>query len=348
MRVLKMSLALLTALASHVVSAQTTNPSTLTTVAVPPAVTVTTASDPSPHYAGYVVTLTNKSNTTLIKVRMSGSITWTSGLTAASIQPDPDLPVECVIADTTFSCDFTNSGLVLAPGASKSFPVIVKVPEYNGTQDSDPSITLSSKAVFKNGNTSSSNPSSDATLLSNAKTSVVAQSITSVQSLVTRNGGTLRTGGADFFASLSDQWTTSVKVPGGFTTPTQTAYTTALITDSIEASSCASYAVKCFSSSLTIPGSFASLEITILWDDSAIKSGTKAENVKLYYFGEHPEIAYPIQVQLCSVDGGPSPGRPCQSSPPYRYSKQTDPNLPSYWGDIRFNVKALDNGKYIN
>jgi hypothetical protein len=81
-------------------------------------------------------------------------------------------------------------------------------------------------------------------------------------------------------------------------------------------------------------------------DESKIKPGTKPENVKLYYTHD-PNLA-PVQVQLCG-SGQPAPGQPCLESIPIKYSKQSVPAVPSsFWGDIEFRVKALDNGRYTN
>ena len=96
-----------------------------------------------------------------------------------------------------------------------------------------------------------------------------------------------------------------------------------------------------------MPGTFNSLLVVIRWDESKIKPGTKPENVKLFYTHD-PNLA-PVQVQLCSVTGGPTPGQPCLESIPSKYSKQSVPLVPSsFWGDIEFRVTAIDNGRYTN
>jgi hypothetical protein len=169
-------------------------------------------------------------------------------------------------------------------------------------------------------------------------------------SFVPDTGGPFFTGDGAL-ATRDDPWTTKVTVPSNYTVPTTaTTYTSASLFEELRLTSC-EYPT-CYSSQLTIPGTFAKLQIQIFWDKSA-SNGVNPDRAKLYYTGSNGAISYPIQLQLCSADAityGPAPsfGRPCFSALPIRIPNNS-PDWPrAAWQDILFSIEAVDNGKYEN
>lgn len=303
-------------------------------------------------YAAYQVTVSNSTTNTLNRVFVAASASATP-----SVAGDPPIPVifyssiPSTLACTGLGTSSVNCALAsLPPGASTSLYLVAKAPQQ-GT-----AITVAWTAGGDEGNgggngccnqtgtavTALIDPTTNTSFLTNAL------------SFVPPEGTTLFTG-VEAVPSSTDGWTTLVRVPQ---LDTSLPWTTASIAETTLLNSCAPYAKAngCFSSDLTIPGSFAKLLITLRWDKDFFALGnTKPADVKLFYTGDsslHPAIAYPIQLQLCSADlvtwgSAPSSGRPCLTRPPFKLSNQTTPNK-DLWGDLQFDVEALDNGKYTN
>ena len=165
---------------------------------------------------------------------------------------------------------------------------------------------------------------------------------TQVKSTVPRTGGKFFTGDTGV-ATTADPWTTTVVVPSRLT------YTTALIEEFVDVNSCSADLLTCNLSSLTIPGSFAFLQITLRRDTTTIKPGAKIANATIYY-RPTPTLVTPepdsVPVLDCTVTGGPQLGVPCIESRK-AYTKKNAPIPTLEWeGDWEFVIHALDNGQY--
>lgn len=317
---------------------------------------VTLRSDRYDTRVSYRVVVKNNTTNALNRSFYSGSITVDgSATTSASIELPVFLEPQGVLsctqsAPTNINCVLGSNGS-LTPGSSAAFWITVKAPSA-GAKLTLNSIFGGDEGKGVGNGCCDSVASTDTTLVDPLTGTTVK---TNARSFIRAAGGKIFTGlNQDPPATPDDPWVTIVEIPaftsglsvnGGVST---LPFTTATLTETTILTSCAPYALAqgCFSSDLAIPGTFNSLRVVIRWDESKIKPGTKPENVKLYYTHD-PNLA-PVQVQLCG-SGQPAPGQPCLESIPIKYSKQSVPAVPSsFWGDIEFRVKALDNGRYTN
>lgn len=160
-----------------------------------------------------------------------------------------------------------------------------------------------------------------------------------LSSFVAPQGGSFYTGDGAV-SSTQDGWTTRVLVPGF------EGQTTANIAEEGLAASCSPYALAggCYRTELAIPGTFPGLlRIQFRWDKSLYRLA-KPEQARLYYRKLPTDPA--VALLVCGV-GGPSPGLPCLATPPRKLGSQDTPNK-ELWGDLQFDVLAVDNGVYEN
>jgi hypothetical protein len=139
-------------------------------------------------------------------------------------------------------------------------------------------------------------------------------------------------------ATATDPWLTFVTVPAS-----SQQITTLEI---VETSSNVPLASNLFSrevSSLTIPGTFASLRIILRRDSSTIASSAKIASARIYYYGGTDPGALGTELFACTA-AGPAPGVPCIASR-VEFSKKTAPT-PAWERDWQFEILAIDNGRY--
>jgi hypothetical protein len=117
----------------------------------------------------------------------------------------------------------------------------------------------------------------------------------------------------------------------------------------------------CFSSDVSIPNFIVTLpdpltaidptkllQITIRLDKSFFNLGnTKPADVKLYYYKDSTVLPPGYELKLCSVAAPPTAQEPCFAVPP-RILKNSDTADKDLWGDLEFNIWALENGRYAN
>jgi hypothetical protein len=314
-------------------------------------------------YAAYRVTLTNGATNTLNRVFLSGTATNVGG-TDAVLYDD-------FVANTGDSCQagatpnsVSCSLASLAPyGGTSTFYVVFKGPktgtriDFNWTAGGFEGGGVGNGCCSQSGKQSTGlvDPSTDPSFRTQAKTFVKPST-----------GGTLFTG-AEAIATSNDGWTTTVDVPAYVATTPTTATINEFTNAELTELACPSYSTysTCFASRLSIPGTFASLEITIRLDKAFFNLGrTDPATVPLYYTGDaekpKPDYVpfYPHSIRLCAADAAdpslapyiatlgsvPLPGRPCFSDPP-RIIPNSDPVKDSR-GDLEYRVSARDNGRY--
>jgi hypothetical protein len=151
-------------------------------------------------------------------------------------------------------------------------------------------------------------------------------------------------------ATPTDTWTTTVNLPGA------SQATTATLIDTVATVACAPDLLTCSTSTVTIPGTFANLLITLRRDATTIANGAKIANAQIVYDNPaHPDprIAYPLTLLSCEdTTWGPLPqsGIPCVNLRT-AYPKKSTPKRPvpaGYEGDWEFLIKAIDNGRFTN
>lgn len=325
-------------------------------VAVPAQVTLARGGGPDGlslvTYAAYLVTIANNTTNTLNRVFFNAAAVNVGSSEALAFQGTVPVAAGCIgIGTAQLECSLSSLG----PGASTSFHAVVTAPA-SGTRI-DLNWTAGGFEGNGVGNGCCSKSGTASTALVDPATDSSFQ--TSMTSFVLPGGGTFFTG-AEAVSTTADGWTTIVRVPA-FTSLPQT---TAAVAESRSAESCAPYALACFSTALTIPGTFdlQPLEIILRWDSAYFKlGGTKPADVKLFYDAS-PRVPpagtlYPHQLRLCTVDaadtatnpGGVAPiaGRPCLDGAPRKLGKQDTPNK-ALWGDLEIRALATDNGVYKN
>jgi len=306
-------------------------------------------------YVGYSISLGNTTGGTATATNTSFTVTATASDTQEVVKlllnADVVLPAGCTAtAVNSFTC------IVGQLKAGQSFPpfqVFFRAPTkvINGSfDDVDPDSTADNDYVKvqltwhyaertndQNPNTNSSGSATDASVL------LGTPNPTQVKSTVPKTGGEFFTGGA--VATGGDNWTTTVVVPA------TTSFTTAEITETAGVP-VAPTLLNSSTTTLSIPGTFQKLIITLRRDASTIVKGAKIASARLYYDNPTtpaPGVTYPYEVLPCTdtTHGTlPKPGIPCINRRT-EYTKKTAP-APDWEGDWEFEVFALDNGRYVN
>ena len=334
----------------------------ITTVTpTPSAVTYSTASLPT--YASYAVTLAHYAsrNELLKPVSFTASTTVVDannvavpGLTAAFVAAS--LPAGCTIGatPTSLKCTFPNG--MYYKTDKITFTVTVAAPTGGHH------VNFTSQASWTEcdyyHNHAEYGPSSTVTTALNAPDPL------KVSTVVLPTGGTLYTGTNSGIPAptTSNTWAAKVVVP-----PT-TGSTTASIQNLIADPACprAANLLDCSASTMTIPGTFANLVVTLRRDASTISRWAKINSAIVYYDNPgHPAPGIPyanygFHVPACTdttYGALPRSGVPCIQTRTAVYAPRTrkdrdddcDPYDKSkkllYW---EFVILAVDNGRFSN
>jgi hypothetical protein len=307
----------------------------VTTVVQP----VTLSSTSQPTYASYDVTLTNTKPNPISGVRFIGTTQVVNGGPTLAPFHSSSPGVACTptnASQTAISCPIAQ----LLPGTSGavSFRVTFNAPVAGERID------FVWSAVFdeSGGGASDGDAGTQSTMLAPPDDN-------NVSSVVPEGGDvTLSTGSSSGVATPSDTWTTTVTVPAG------AAATTASVGESVSTVTCAPDLLTCSTSTLTIPGTFANLVITLRRDASTIARGARIDSARIFYQPDSNNPSLGNEVLSCDdpsfVNRTPTAGNPCID---FRkaYGKKSLPRNPvpaGYEGDWEFVIKAIDNGKYVN
>jgi hypothetical protein len=289
-----------------------------------------------PTYAQYNVVIQNTSTPTISGWRFMGRTSVAGGTTTASFYAAGS-DSRCVAnnsAGTEVVCSFEP----LASGAQMGFSIA-----FNGPADGN-QIDFSWR-VFWDESGSGGNDG----FRSAAATGLYAPNDSQVSSVVPSQAPALTffTGGG--IATVADSWVTRVTVPANVSTST-----TATVSETVTPGGCAADLLTCNTSTLDIPGSFASLlEIMLRRDASTIAKGAKIDSARIYY--QHTSTSSEIEVPACtdsSYGTLPQPGIPCEDRTLRKaYPKKSTPKSPvpaGFEGDWEFVIRAVDNGRYTN
>lgn len=312
------------------------DPTVLSTVTAVPSVVTYSRPLQTPPFATYVayeVAIVNNSTNTLNNVRLEGS----TSVAGASSQTAPfvsslNLGCTTTTAATAIVCQI---GQLRGGGAgTSSFVVIFQAPAA-GT-----SVDFAWKLFYAEG--SNDNGAHLDTNTGTTSTTLGTPIATELKTYVPPGGGTFFTGGSGV-ATSADPWTTTVNIPSA-------AKAEILETSSLVA--CAPDLLTCEVSSLSIPGTFPQLTITLRRDVSTIAKGAKIASARILYSNPttpDPRIVYPYEVLPCTdTTWGPLPqiGIPCENrAARIEFNKKTAPT-PDWIGDWQFEIRARDNGKY--
>ncbi len=296
------------------------------------------ATPPLPTWAAWKVTVANNGKNVVNHITFTGATTvLTPGETAPFLMAEGlgGASVNCTatnLPQTAVNCDL---GTLRSGGDAVSFVLIFKGPVAVAAPLPADRIDFAWQASYAEALSDNPGASRQDTQSGLAPpTALGTPLVTQVQSTVPRAGGTFFTGNTGV-ATAADPWTTTVNVPA------RLAYTTAMILEAPALNSCAPDLLTCNASTLTIPGNFSHLTITLRRDASTIKPGAKIANAKIYYASDNVTFT---EVLDCAVTGGPQPGVPCMEART-AYTKKTAPT-PQWEGDWEFVIRALDNGRY--
>jgi hypothetical protein len=291
-------------------------------------------------FIAYEVTVKNDTGNVTNQVVFAGKFAGdTAGLKIFGTAP---APCNYTDATLTLTCNIGQLRANTDPVGSVAHFVVVFQTPTAGTQ-----LDFNWGTTYSSGNSPYSTPS----IVNDTNGTTYAKLITATSSEIATSFNTYVPAGTSFTfftgttgkaSSTNDnRWTTTVTIPA--TDPT-----TANVAQSQDQQSCSPDLLTCNVSTLTIPGQFASLTITLRRDASTIKSGAKIQNAVITYskipFGQ-PGYD-PHDVPLCSnVPGGvPTLGNPCMDAPKAYTKKNTSD--PEFLGDWEFVIHALDNGSY--
>jgi hypothetical protein len=278
-------------------------------------------------YASFAVPLRNNGGSTLNRVFFNATVS--SDQQAVVVDSVFGLPATACtgVGTATIRCALGS----LATGAGLDFFIVVKAPAV-GTKI-DLNYVTGGDEGNGGGNGCCNLTGLASTTLRDPATDT--QFLVRTTSFVKNNGGKFFTGGG-VAVTPADPWLTLVQVPvTGFVTTLE-------ITEVSSNVPLASNLRTTETSNLTIPGSFASLVITLRRDASTIAPGAKVSNARLYY-AQTAAQGLGTELFACTP-AGPSPGVPCISRR-VEYTKKTAPT-PAWEGDWEFEILALDNGRY--
>lgn len=296
-------------------------------------------------YIAYKVKVQNKSAKTLTQIRFTG----------AAVVYDPSssvpAPVATFFSSSTVACvaDASATSIdcnvgTLKPYRARYFNVVYKLPTMGAQLDLNwsSSFTVAASPTVAAPASFVPNPSGTAYARLITQTAEEVKSSVTTYVPIAPTAFKVNTGTVGAVATTADPWTTTVIVPPA------TFATTARIRET-EAAVFPCVPGACFDSQLTIPGTFDALQIFLRRDASTIPPGFRASDVVVYYIADGgPNAGVPIVVQKCdaTVPAGPAPHVPCIVAI-RRYTEETSPT-PEWLRDKEIEIRALDNGRYIN
>lgn len=301
------------------------NPAVETTVTATPASVTRSRPDATPpvtSFAAYRVTITNDNRNVVNHVYFVGAATVIGSSDKATFAES--IGAACTplnAARTQIKCPI---GQLRGRGGSASFTVLFKAPA-NGQK-----IAFAWKGVFAEGLKDNEHAAHPDTTAGITLTLLQAPNPNEVKTFVPSGGATVFTGTSNI-ANPLDPATTTVTVPKA---------ASAEIVESINPQSCAADLLVCFTSDLTIPGTFANLVIKLRRDASTIRKYANIANAKVFYAADGVHFA---EVLTCDCTGGPAPGAPCIDSRK-AYNKYNAPSA-GFIGDWEFTILAVDNGR---
>ncbi|MGA0612025.1 hypothetical protein [Caldimonas sp. KR1-144] len=287
--------------------------------------------------AAYEVRIVNQSTNTINDVRFLAT-SQVIGATASAPFAEA-IGASCQATDAAKLSVSCSLGQLRGGGgadATTSFVLVFNAPPAGS------SISLAWTAAYGEGLGDSTGASHVDTQTGSAATLLGTPTATDVRSYIPTAGAKIFTG-LNGIATPGDPWTTTVVVP---------AFAKAEVVEDLDANSCAPDLLICVRSTLTIPGSFNYLLVTLRRDVSTLKPGAKIANAVLRYQpgsvinGEFVPSGTPVDIVACDLLPGRVPNATTRRCVDYRleYTKKNSPSA-DYLGDWEFGLKALENGR---
>ena len=255
-------------------SAIAADPNVVSTVTAVPSTVTYSRPDESPPlvtYVAYEISIINKSKNTLNNVRVVGSTDVVGSTQAAPFVVS--IGLGCAPTNVSATAIECSVGQLRGGGGSSSFVVIFQAPTEGASVD------FAWTHFYSEGsNDSGAHTDTNAGTTSTTLGTPIA---TELKTYVPPTGGTFFTGSTGV-ATSGDPWTTTVNVPSF--AKAEVKETSSLIT-------CAPNLLTCETSTLTIPGIFPKLIITLRRDVSTIAKSAKISSARIYY--ENPTTPDP-------------------------------------------------------
>jgi len=293
------------------------------------------ASPPFVSRAAYEVRITNSGKNTVNSVEFTATSLVQAGAAGAVAPFVEATGATCVATDTAklaISCDIGK----MKSGTSVAFTVVFEAPA------SGSNIKLGWITYYGEGKRDSKYAAHCDTQTGSVLTALTAPSPNAASSYLATNT-TLFTGETGI-PTKTDQWVTLVKTPRA---------TTAQVVEDINPESCSSVYNLCVRSTLTLPGQFDYLTITLRRDASTIRSCSQIINAILRYepgayntAGVFVPSGPPVDIPSCDLlpNRMPNASYPRCIDSRIAYTKKNTA-VSGLWGDWEFVIKALENGR---
>ena len=318
--------------------AVTQNPPPLPGDLAAPAVTYSRSGQSLITYVAYDVRVSNDGTNVENSVGFS-AVTAVENAKAIFVESTGLTCLPTTLDKTAISCPI---GTLRGGGDFRQFTVVFQVPDAGTPMlPTGPQLNFTWTTVYSEG--TKDNPPNASHTDTQTATVVTTLDVTipgRLQSFVPTLGGTFFTGdGAT--ATATDKATTRVVVPANpafttfarvFETPVPTPFSALVTTTNI--------------TKITIPGTFAQLEITLRRDASTINKSANIADAKVLY-SHFDDLNALTDLVACQPSGIPlSDTAPCIFSRT-AYTRKTAPNA-EYIGDWEFVIHALKNGTFMD
>lgn len=294
---------------------------------------------------GYVVSITNVGGNTINNVRFTGTAAATDEQETATLS-SIEGRICTVTLPSTIDCAI---GQLRAGQSADSFAVFFNAPVKDSVSpllDGNSSNCTATDCVLFSGITfyaegtgglANSTPLNSTVAWSAGPVTLGTFSTSLVRSALEKKGGTLFTGSGGVTTG-TDPFTTSVVVPASVS------YTSAQLQETPLSTNCTNNFSTCFSSEITIPGTFSPyLGITLRQDASTIFKGTKIESVLIQYTGSNGTVI----IGDCASPTTPRlDGVPCIAKRVFYRNSRTPGWSLELDGDFEWTIINTQNGSY--
>lgn len=299
---------------------------------------------------GYTVSVANAGGNTINSIRFTGNASATE--TREPIEFASFEGGNCMASGSSIDCAI---GQLKAGQSAPTFAVFFKSPIKVTTDPVLPDgvaglctttdcVSFAGTAFYAEGTGGLANsiPKNSALPWSSTEVLLGTANNLRVKTAVSSGGGSLFTGDGGVTTG-NDKFTTAVTVPPAAT------YTTALVDEakvSVDGVGCTSF-TECFSSTITIPGTFSPyLSITLRQDASTIRKGTKIESVLIEYKVSDTDLTGVIIGDCASPTTPRTDGVPCIAKRTHYRNKSVPGWTAELDGDFEWLILNTTNGSY--
>jgi len=329
-----------------------------TVTALAPNVSYSTAgARPLVTYIGYLVTIgSDVGNTnTINNIVFTGAASATDSAEKPAFFSADGATCTATNADqTAISCTI---GQLRAGQAYPTFAVFFKAPvkAVNGVADNptEDAAKFSGITYYAEGTGGVQSPPQNSTVLWGAADVLLGTpSPVNVKSSVPKSGGSFFTGSG--VTTSADPFATAVTVPSAATYTAEASIDEATFVSALTVDesgrpvtlNCANF-TPCYSSAVTVPGTFGFLTVVLRQDASTINSGVKIGSVNIWYDGSgEPGDSYNGYLGMCPNATTPLSDRPCIAASKFYRNKSVSGWTTELDGDFEWTIITNKNGGF--